>query len=327
VDRRQFLGSFVAFLIAPLVAEGQPTGLVPRIGVLLPAEPVSPTEPDASAFRQGLHDLGYVEGQNVVVEYRYAHGNAELHVELVAQLIRLQVKVMVVGSGVATLAAKNATQTIPIVMVGGGDPVRSGLVASLARPSGNVTGLVFESAPDIYGKYVELLAEAVPRLSRITGLVDPRNAYPDHLAAAEIAAKRRGIVLQQVDVSAADDVPRAFTRITDQRAGAVIVFSGPFLYSVRTQISDLARKNGLPTISGYREGPGAGLLMSYGPSLSDLWRRAATYVDRILKGTKPADLPVEQPTKFELVINLRTAKTLGLTIPQSLLLRADEVIQ
>jgi len=328
MDRRTFLGTLTGGLLAvPLAGEAQQATKIPRIGVLLPAEPTSPTEPDASAFRQGLHDLAYIEGENVVVEYRYAHGKAELHGELVAQLIRLQVKVMVVGSAVATQTAKRATQTIPIVMVGGGDPVRSGIVASIARPGGNVTGLVFESAPDIYGKFVELLAEAVPRLARITGIVDPRNAYPDHWGAAELAAKRRGIVLQQVDVRADDDVPRAFTRITEQRAGAVIVFSGPFLYFLRKRVAELALKSGLPTISGYREGPGAGLLMSYGPSLSDLWRRAAGYVDRILKGAKPGDLPVEQPTKFELVINLKTAKTFGLTIPQSLLQRADEVIQ
>ena len=203
-------------------------------------------------------------------------------------------------------------------------------MASLARPGGNITGLVFEAAPEIFGKYVELLTETVPRLSRIAVVVDPRDlrdTYTTHWSAAERAAKRRGIVLQQVDVGGDDDVPRAFTRITGQRAGAVIVFSGPFLYFLRKQISDLALKNGLPTISGYREGPEAGGLMSYGPSLSDLWRRAASYVDKILKGAKPADLPVEQPTKFDLVINLKTARTLGLTIPRSLLLRADQVIE
>ncbi len=181
MDRGAFIsGITVGLLAAPLVVRAQPTGRIPRIGVLLPAEPASPTESDASAFRQGLHALGYVEGQNVVVEYRHAHGKAKLHTELVAQLVRLPVNVMVVGSGAATLAAKKVTQTVPIVMVGGGDPVRSGIVASLARPSDNITGLVFESAPDIYGKYVELLAESVPRLSRITGIVDPRNGYPDH---------------------------------------------------------------------------------------------------------------------------------------------------
>jgi putative ABC transport system substrate-binding protein len=329
IDRRVFIGVLTGGLLAaPLAAGAQPAGIVPRIGVLLPAEPASPTEPDAAAFRQGLRELGYVDGQNVVVEYRHAHGKAELYAELVAQLVGLQVNVMVVGSAAATLAAKKVTQTVPIVMVGGGDPVRSGLVASLARPGGNVTGLVFEAAPDIYGKYVELLAEAVPRLSRITGIVDPRDRYnTTHWGAAELAAKRRGIVLQQVDVGRDDDVPKAFTRITDQRAGAVIVFSGPFLYVLRTQISDLALKNGLPTIVGYREGPDAGGLMSYGPSLSDLWRRAVTYVDRILKGANPGDLPIEQPTKFELVINLKTAKALGLTIPPSLLQRADQVIE
>ena len=320
----------LSLMVSPFAAAAQRVGKVPRIGVLFPAEPASPTEPDTAAFRQGLRDLGYVEGQNITLEYRYAHGKAERYAALVSELVRLQVNVMVVGSAAATLAAKNATQTIPIVTVGGGDPVHSGVVASLARPSGNVTGLVFEAAPEIFGKYVELLAETVPRLSRIAGLVDPRdprNTSTTHWSAADLAAKRRGIVLQQVDVGGDDDVPRAFRRITDQRAGAVIVFSGPFLYSLRKQIADHALKNGLPAISAYRAGPEAGGLMSYGPSLSDLWRRAAIYVDKILKGAEPANLPVEQPIKFELVINLKTAKALGLTIPQSLLLRADLIIE
>jgi putative ABC transport system substrate-binding protein len=197
MDRRAFFGAVTGGLLAaPLAAKAQQAGRMPRIGVLLPAEPASLTEPNASAFRQGVHNLGYVEGQNVIVEYRHAHGKAELHAELIAELVRLQVHAMVVGSAAATLAAKKVTQMVPIVMVGGGDPVRSGVVASLARPGGNVTGLVFESAPDIYGKYVELLAETVPRLSRITGLVDPRDTYTSHWGAAELAAKRRGIVLQ-----------------------------------------------------------------------------------------------------------------------------------
>jgi putative tryptophan/tyrosine transport system substrate-binding protein len=331
--RRAFVSGALALFAAPLSAEAQQTqqtGRLPRIGVLFPAEPISQTEPDAAAFREGLRDLGYVEGQNIAVEYRHAHGKAELYSELLAELVRLEAKTIVVGSAAATLAAKKATQTIPIITVGGGDPVHSEVVLSIARPTGNVTGLVFEAGPEIFGKYVELLAETVPRLSRIAGIVDPRdprNTYATHWTAADVAAKRRGIVLQQVDIRSAEDTPRAFRWITDQHSGAAIVFSGPFLYSLRKQISDHALKNGLPTISGYREGPEAGGLMSYGPSLSDLWRRAASYVDRILKGAKPADLPIEQPTKFELVINLKTAKALGLTLPPSLLLRADQVIE
>jgi putative tryptophan/tyrosine transport system substrate-binding protein len=330
MNRRAFVARGFAFLVAPRAAEAQQTGRLPSIGVLFPAEPISPTEPDAAAFREGLRDLGYVEGLNIAVEYRHAHGKVERYAELIAELVRLQVNVIVVGSAAATLAAKNVTQTIPIITVGGGDPVHSGVVASLARPGGNVTGLVFEAAPEIFGKYVELLAETVPRLSRIAGIVDPRdprNTYTTHWVAAGVAAKRRGIVLQQVDIRSNDDIPGAFRWITDQHSGAVIVFSGPFLYSLRKQISDHALKIGLPTISGYREGPEAGGLMSYGPSLSDLWRRAASYIDKILKGAKPGDLPVEQPTKFELVINLKTAKALGLTIPPSLLLRADQLIE
>jgi ABC-type uncharacterized transport system substrate-binding protein len=329
VNRRAFVASLGVLLAAPFAAEAQ-LSKMPRVGVLFPAESAAPTEPNAGAFRKALRDLGYVEGQNIAVEYRYAHGKAELYAGLLAELVRLEANAVVVGSAAATLAAKNATQTIPIVTVGGGDPVHSGVVPSVARPGGNVTGLVFEAAPEIFGKYVELLAETVPRLSRIAGIVDPRdprNTSITHWEVADLAAKRRGIVLQQVDVAGDHDVPRAFRSITAQHAGALIVFSGPFLYSLRKQISDHALKNGLPTLSGYREGPEAGGLMSYGPSLSDLWRRAASYVDKILKGAKPADLPVEQPTKFELVINLKTAKALGLTIPKSLLLRADEVIE
>ena len=330
MNRRVFVIGLGAVLATPLAGAAKQTGKLPRIGVLFPAEPIAPTEPDAAAFRQGLRDLGYIEGLNIAVEYRHAHGKVERYAELVAELVRLQVNVMVVGSAAATLAAKNATQTIPVVTVGGGDPVRSGVVANLARPGGNVTGFVFEAAPDIFGKYVELLAETVPRLSRIAGIVDPRdprNTNATHWVAADVAAKRRGIVLQQVDIRSDEDIPGAFKWITDQRSGAAVVFSGPFLYSLRKQISDRALKNGLPTILAYREGPEAGGLMSYGPSLSDLWRRAASYVDKILKGAKPADLPVEQPTKYELVINMKTAKALGLTIPQSLLLRADHLIE
>ena len=319
----------VSLLLALLGFSGsagaQPPERTVRIGLLAPAS----GSDDIEGFLTGMRDLGYVESRNLIVEYRVAGGKVERLDDLLAELIRLKVDVIVTGGTPAALAAKRARTVIPVVIGAMGDPVEAGVVASLARPSGNVTGLVFEAAPEIFGKYVELLAETVPRLSRIAGLVDPRdprNTSTTHWGAADLAAKRRGIVLQQVDVGGDDDVPRAFKRITDQRAGAVIVFSGPFLYSLRKQIADHALKNGLPAISAYRAGPEAGGLMSYGPSLSDLWRRAAIYVDKILKGAKPGDLPVEQPTKFELVINMKTAKALGLTIPQSILLRADQVI-
>jgi putative ABC transport system substrate-binding protein len=245
----------------------------------------------------------------------------------VADLVKLNVKAIVTGPNEFIDVVRRSTRTVPIVMVYPTNPIGRGYVASLARPGGNLTGLSWDASPEIAGKYVELLTELQPRPSRIVGIVDPRVGDQPYRVSAEAAAKRQGMSLQYVEVHVPTEVPRAFGTIVSQRAEAIIVFTGPFLWASRHQIADLARLNGLPTVWIYREGPEAGGLMSYGPDLRESWRRAAFYVDKILKGAKPADLPVEQPTKFELVINLKTAKALGLTIPQSLLLRADQVIE
>jgi putative ABC transport system substrate-binding protein len=242
-------------------------------------------------------------------------------------LVNLNVRVIVTGPNTFIDVVKRVTSTVPIVMVYPTDPVGSGYVASLSRPGRNITGLAWDATPEIAGKYIDLLTEVRAELSRVVGIVDPD--FPDHALRreAERAAKIRGLTLQYVDVRGASDLSKAFATIIGQHANAIIVFQGPTLYVLQTQISELARKNNLPTLSLYREGPQAGGLMSYGPNLQDMWRRAATYVDKILNGAKPGDLPIEQPTKFELVINMKTAKALGLTIPQTLLLQANQLIE
>jgi putative ABC transport system substrate-binding protein len=328
VDRRTFLASVTGGLLAaPLAAEAQQPGRMPRIGVLLPAEPASPTEPNASAFRLGLHDLGYVEGQNIAVEYRYAHGRTERYAELVSELVQLKVDVLVAG-GNASYAAKDATQTIPIVSIAAGDLLGTGLVASFARPGKNVTGLSLAQNEGLSKKWVQLLKEAAPKISRVGLLRDvsaPLN--PGHLIDSETAAAALGLKFRVVEVRDLAELDGVFAGLSKERGYGLIVGGGPLFFPHRSRIHELAIKHGLPAIYAWRVFVDAGGLMSYGASLSDLWRRAATYVDKILKGAKTADLPVEDPTKFELVINLKTAKALGLTIPPSLLSRADEVIQ
>jgi len=329
VDRRRFLlTSLAGAVAAPLSGEAE-AGKVPRIGVLVPAEPASATDPHIGAFRQGLRDRGYVEGQNVVVEYRYAHGKTELYPKLVAQLLGLNVDVMVVGSGPATLAAKAATQTIPIVGVSmGGDPVANGLVASLARPGGNVTGVSGLLGGGFFGKRVELLKEAAPRITRVWALRDSHNPVnPRFLPDLQAAADALGLTLQVLEVRELRELDSAFAAMSQERGSGLIVSGEALFFPHRSRIPELVAKHKLPAIYEFSVFVGAGGLMSYGYSLPDLWSRAATYVDKILKGAKPADLPVEQPTKFELVINLKTANALGLTIPQSLLVRADEIIR
>jgi putative tryptophan/tyrosine transport system substrate-binding protein len=319
MTRRQFIAAVtLSLLAAPLAAEAQQRTKVPRIGVLCPPRDY------VKAFKEGLQELGWAG--NMIIEERFGCSKEQLP-KIAAEVARLDVKVIVTGPNPFIDAAKQAATTMPIVMVYGNDPVGNGYIASLARPGGNITGLTWEPTPEIFGKYVEMLAELRPRPSRIAGIVDPQVPYQYFWKEAEIAATSRGMVLQHVEVRGSNDVRKAFATITGQHADALIIFGGPFLYSLQPQMSELARKNGLPTVAMYREGPEAGGLMSYGTNLRESWRRAAFYVDKILKGAKPADLPVEQPTKFELVINLKTAKALGLTIPPSLLLRADEVIQ
>jgi putative ABC transport system substrate-binding protein len=325
MDRRAFIGAFAGGLvIARSVAEAQPAAKVYRIGILLgaTAETVAPL---VRALTEGLRDLGYVEGRNIVFERRYADGRMERLPELAAELVRLRVDVIVTGSNIHVAAAKRATATIPIVMVAAGDPVGAGFIANLARPGGNITGLSADASREIVGKNLALLKEIVPRLSRVgaVGQVQSQGG----LAAIEAAARQLNVALEVVDIRSPDAFESAFAAMDGKRVGAVIVNAGPLTYMRRQQIADLALKHRLPAITGLNEFAQAGLLMSYGPNLPDMYRRAASYVAKILRGAKPADLPVEQPSKFELVINLRTAKALGLTIPQSLLLRADEVIQ
>jgi ABC-type uncharacterized transport system substrate-binding protein len=331
VDRRAFLGAVTGGLLAaPLVAEAQQAGKTYRIGYLgqVPDSSTAAAPHMLAAFRQGLRDLGWVEGQNIIIEYRYAEGRSERLPDLAAELVRLKVDTIVAPTIQGATAAKNATGTIPIVMVAVGDPVGTGLIASLAHPGGNVTGLSFSVGVETYGKGLELLKETVPKVRRVAILWNPANLV-NRLAIREVnvAARSLGVQLQLLEARGPSEFDGAFAVMAKKRPGALLVVSDTLFILHRTRLADLAARNRLPAAYGAREYVDAGGLMSYGPSIADLYRRAATYVDKILKGAKPADLPVEQPTKFELVINLKTAKALGLTIPQSVLGRADEVIQ
>jgi ABC-type uncharacterized transport system substrate-binding protein len=317
----------LAILVAPRATDAQPVGKVWRIGVL---QAFSPTvsEPFVEAFRQGLRALGYVEGQNFAGEYRWAHGQVEALPALAAELVRLPVDLLFVGSTAASLAARDATQTIPIVFVGVADPVGAGLVASLARPGGNLTGRSFQNA-ELGPKRLELLREVSPRqVSRVGVVFNPLDAA-NVLGIRELegAARALGITLRLVDVRSPDEFEGAFARIASEGVDAVVVSSGPLTNSHVKEIVHLTARTQLPAIYGRREFVDAGGLMSYAVDSLDQYRRAATYVDKILKGTKPADLPVEQPTTFELVINLKAAQALGLTIPPALLFQADEVLR
>jgi putative ABC transport system substrate-binding protein len=322
VDRRTWLVGSLGLLAGPHAADAQPVSRNTRIGILRPG---SPPDPLLDAFRQGLRDLGYDEGRNVSIEYRWAEGRDERFPALAADLVRLKVDVIVAGAGAAE-AAKHATTTIPIVMPVSGDPVRAGLVASLARPGGNITGLTSLSG-ELPGKWMELLKETVPRVSRVAVLWDPASD-PNLVKTSEAAARSLGVRLQVLKVGRAGGFEPALAEARKNDAGALIVLGSPFFYVQRTRLIDLAAKHRLPTIYAQREFVvGSGGLMSYGTDFHHQFRRAATYVDKILKGAKPGDLPIEQPTKFEFVINLKTAKALGLTIPPSVLARADQVVQ
>jgi putative ABC transport system substrate-binding protein len=322
IDRRTFLAGTSAVLFAsPFAAEAQ----VPHIGYL---SPLSPTDGMVlEAFRQGLRELGYVEGQSIVIEYRFAEGRPERLPTLAAELVRLKMSVIVATSSPAPEAAKQATRTIPIVFAVVGNPVAAGLVTSVARPGGNLTGLSTMGS-EVVGKQLELLKEIVPKVSRVAVLRNPNNvSSPAVLREAEGAARTLGVQLHIVHASTPDEIDAAFAAMRNQHVGGVLVGRDALFREQRTKIAALAVKSRLPAVYGIREGAEAGGLMAYGASVTLMYRRAAVYVDKILKGAKPADLPVEQPTKFELVINLKTAKALGMTIPQSLLQRADEVIQ
>jgi len=311
---------------APLAAQAQAPGKVARVGYVF-ARVSSADQRLWDAARQGLRELGYVEGQNITLEVRWADGQSELLPELVAEVVRSKVDVLVVATTPGALAAKNATRTIPIVFVSVGDPVGNGLVASLARPGANLTGLGLLN-PEISGKRLELLKESLPSISRVAVLTNPGN--PVHAVfwrETHTAAQTLGLQLQPIGVRSPEDFDEAFWAAARGRANALLAFDDALTAGYRARLVALAAKYRLPAMYGFREFPEAGGLLSYGPNLLDQYRRTATYVDRILRGTRPSDLPVEQPTKFELVINRRTAQGLGLVIPPSVLARADQVIE
>jgi putative tryptophan/tyrosine transport system substrate-binding protein len=328
---RRTVGVFITFalaiLVAPLATKAQPLPTVHRIG-LLRTGTVLAEQPFVESIRQGLRDLGYVEGQNLVIEPRYAEGSDERLRDLAADLVQLHVEVIVAGGGPAIRAAQHATRTIPIVMALSADPVARGFVASLARPGGNITGVSWLGA-ELGGKQLEVLKEAVPQVSRVAVLGNPASpGYGPGRDNLTVAAQALGIHLHVVELRRADEVDHAFGVMTRAGAEALLVLAEPLLIDgLRGRIAELAATSRLPAMYGWRMYVEAGGLMSYGPSLPDLRRRAAPYIDRILKGAKPGDLPVEQPTTFELVINLKTAQALGITMPPTLLFQATEVLR
>jgi putative ABC transport system substrate-binding protein len=329
IRRKLLVALGAGALAAPLAsfAQAQQPKKIAKIGHLVPGT-LAVHAPNLEAFRQGLRELGYVEGKTFVLELRYGEGRFERLPELARELVGLKVDVIVTVADPAIAAVKRETQTIPIVMATSTDPVATGFVASLARPGGNVTGLS-GMTPELSGKRLELLREVVPGLSRVALLWNPdvRGNLFDYNT-TEGAARSLRLQLQSVEVPRAEDFERAFSAITKERAQALILAgTNPIAFANRGQIASFAQKNRLPSIYASMEYVDAGGLMSYGPSLPNMFRRAATYVDKILKGAKPADLPVEQPTKFELVINLKTAKQIGVTIPPNVLARADQVIK
>ena len=320
--------AFCSMLLAPCFsAEAQQVGRVSRIGYLSSGSP-SNEKPRDDAFRQSLRQLGYFEGKNLVVEYRYADGKLNQLPDLAAELVRLRVDVVVTGGGPPSRAAKNATKSIPIVMINVSDPVALGFVSSLARPEENITGLS-SLQNELGGKRLELLKEVVPKLSRVAVLVNRGvPGYGVQIKEVEVAARALGLQLQPLEVRGSNDLEKAFSAITSGRAGGLIGLTNPTFNVLQGRIAELAVKNRVPSVYGHTTFAEAGGLMAYGPIISDLYRRAAIYVDKILKGAKPADLPVEQPMKFEFIINLKAAKQIGLTIPPNRCwYRADRVIR
>src|SRR6516225_9128775 len=325
MTRREFITLLGGAAAWPLAARAQQAGKIRTIGILS-AGSFGPTVLSVAVLPDALRTLGWIEGKNIVFERRYAENRVERLPELAAELVRLNVDVIVGIGTLAPLAAKRATTTIPIVMTAAGDPLGSGLVASLARPGGNVTGMSL-MAPDLGGKRLELLKEVLPRLSRVAVLWDAANPYAALVfKETQGAGRTLGIEVQSLEVRGPDDLDGAFEAARKQRPDAMITVEDPLTLTYRKRIVDFATGQQLPSL-GPREFAAAGGLISYGANLADLTRRAAGYVDKILKGAKPADLPVQQPTKFELVINLKTAKALGLDVPPTLLARADEVIE
>jgi putative ABC transport system substrate-binding protein len=325
IKRREFFAIVAGVAASPITARAQqPTMKMHRIGYLSSSGLPHLVE----GFRQGLRELGLVEAQNLVVDYRFAEGNFERLPDLAAELVRLKVDVIVAVPTPAAVAAKNATDTIPIVMISVGDPVGLGLIASLARPGGNVTGLSYGVGLETIAKGLELVKEIVPDVRRVAILSNPANpAQALAIRDVEVAAVPLGLQLQLLEARRAEDFDGAFAAMAKEHVDALLVVAEGLFLRHRARLADLSVKNRLPSIHGIRENVEAGGLIHYGPDLLAQTRRAGVYVDKILKGAKPADLPVEQPTKFELVINLKTAKALGLTVPASLLARADEVIE
>jgi len=329
MNRRAFLCGLTlgALAVSPL-AEAQQAGKVWRIGSLNTSPiPVPGQNPIWDSFLNRLRELGYIDGQNFSIEFRTTGGPADRLPDLAAELVRLNVDLILVPATQAALAAKQATTTIPIVMAAAVNPVETGLVTSLARPGGNITGLTV-SGGTLSRKRLELLREVVLKVSRVAVLMDPTN--PAHFVfwrETEIAAQLLRVRLQRVDARAPDEIEAAFASIAKARAQALVVFTEPMIYSQRSRIADLAARNRLPTVNMIKGHAEAGDLITYGPDYRDLYRRTAEIVDKILKGAKLADIPIEEPTKLELVVNLKTARALGLTIPQSILVRADEIIQ
>jgi putative tryptophan/tyrosine transport system substrate-binding protein len=333
LNRRRFLQTVsVGFLAAPVGVEAQPARKVPRVGVLIQTAPPPAPDPLLAAFRQGLRELGYFEGQSVLLEVRWNEATADRRAALVSEILRVPVDVIVVPTTGATLDAKRMTNTIPIVAAGAGALVESGAVASLARPGGNVTGLSGVQT-ELSAKRLELLKEALPNITRVAALMSPYRGVGVEaigeglLKATEAAARAVGVHLQVLRIEQPEDLEGAFQAASRDRAGAMIILPNPFFSVHAARVAALTLKYRLPTIGTERAVVEAGGFMRYGQNAPDVWRRAATYVDKILKGAKPADLPIEQPTKFELVINLKTAKALGLRISSSLLQRADQIIE
>ena len=330
MKRRNMIAGVAAAMAWPLAARAQQARKTHTIGWLSPANPPSPAAPPgpfSKAFSKGLRELGWIVGQNITIEPRYAENRLERLPELAAELVHLNVDVIVSIGTLGPLAAKRATSTIPIVMMAAGDPLGSGLVASLARPGGNVTGMSL-MVPDIGGKRLELLKELLPRLSRVAVLWDAANPYPAIVfKETQAAGQSLGIEIQSLEVRGPDDFDGAFDAMRKRRPDALMTVEDPLTFDYRRRIADFALVEQLPSIFGISEDVAAGGLMSYGANVPDLFRRAAGYVDKILRGAEPADLPVQQPTKFELIINLKTAKALGLQVPATLLARADEVLE
>jgi putative ABC transport system substrate-binding protein len=326
MDRRTFIGALTGCLSsARSVATAQPSGKHIVIGVLsLPSPEVA--QPLHKTFEEGLRELGYVEGRNFAFERRYAGGSLDKLAQLATELVGLRVDLIVVTSNLEIAAAKRATSTLPIVMVGANDPVGAGLIASLARPGGNITGLSAVPGTAMRGKRLELLKEIIPRLSRVAVLREVGSGSAELYADLDMAARKLGVALDVVEVRSLDEFENAFATIASRRPEALYIDGASLAYVRRQQIADFALAHRLPATYGLRAYAQAGLLITYGLNLSENYRRAATFVDKIVRGTHPRDLPVEQPSKFELVINLKTAKAIGITIPQSLLLRADEIL-